>query len=89
MVHLDDGRTKVRGREGGRKGRPRGRELWCSIGTTVVPVGAESGLIRGALCTEQPGGQVADGLGGAQGSCVRPLLFSRLDAKAAQAMVGL
>lgn len=46
MVHLDDGRTKVRGREGGRKGRPGGRELWCSIGTTVVPVGAESGLIR-------------------------------------------
>ena len=24
MVHLDDGRTKVRGREGGRKGRPGG-----------------------------------------------------------------
>lgn len=80
MVHLEGGRTKVGDREGGGKGRPG----LVSCGAASMPVGAESGP---DVWSDYPG-HCSTRLGRSTGRCIRLLLFSRPEAKVAQAGVG-
>lgn len=65
MVHLQDGWTKVREREGCGKGCPG----LVSCGVALASARAESGL---GVWSEYPGCSVVDGLGGAQGEAPGP-----------------
>lgn len=80
MVHLEGGRTKARDREGGGKGHPG----LVSCDAASVPMGAGSGP---DVWSEYPG-HCSRRLGRSTGRRTRPLLFSRPEAKVAQAGAG-